>query len=425
MTQYQECAKLSEVNSKLTKEVLTSILSKVCDGKKVQLIDWTFNEGSSRGDNYLSNVYKGKINGAIDGDPKKYVEANIVVKSMPKNPGTRKTLRCADFFSNEIAFYTEIVSKFDNFLAEKGQSDLLHIPRYIISCNDSEYGFIVLEDASSLGFHTILRENCLDWEEFSVVLKILSKFHAISFAYKDQRNDEFLELTNCVKEVLFATEYWDWYKGYHEKMETVIKHALAAEYPDSKADKRYNSYKSGELFNICIELCKKQHAPTSIINEGDCWVPNFLIRDEQNGKQAIMLDFQLARCASPITDLSFLIYACTSKSFRDKYFDEILKMYHTELSNIIKLLGSDPEKLYPWDLFIKEVKEQSVFGVFAALDAIPLCLMDVSEFSLDNAVTGDEAVDCGDAMHFSYIATASGRQRIADVIVEAVEKGYI
>jgi len=91
--------------------------------------------------------------------------------------------------------------------------------------------------------------------------------------------------------------------------------------------------------------------------EGDCWSPNFLIRDiGRKQKQALMLDFQLARCASPVMDLSFLIYACTLKSFRDQYFDEILKTYHSELSNAIRLLGSDPEKLYPWDLFMKEVK---------------------------------------------------------------------
>ena len=103
--------------------------------------------------------------------------------------------------------------------------------------------------------------------------------------------------------------------------------------------------------------------------EGDCWGPNFLIRDiGRNQKQALMLDFQLARCASPVIDLSFLIYACTLKSFRDQYFDEILKTYHSELSNAIRLLGSDPEKLYPWDLFMKEVKRDRFMIIFLKRD---------------------------------------------------------
>ncbi|XP_071556663.1 uncharacterized protein [Temnothorax nylanderi] len=427
MSQNKKCATLSEVNNKFTEDVLISILSKVCNGKEVQLTDWSFNEGSAKGDNYLSNVYKGKVYGTIDGNPKQYVQANVVVKSMPKNPGTRKTLRCADFFSNEIAFYTQIASKFENFLAEKGQSDLLCIPRHIISSTDDENGFLVLDDASCLGFHAISRQNCLDWPECSAVLETLSKFHAISFAYKDQRKEEFAKMTDSLTETFFGRENWDWYKGYHEKVQVVVKHALATEYPDSKAEKQYNSYRLGALFDKCTELCKRRDAPTSVVVEGDCWAPNFLIRDVgQNQKQTIMLDFQLARCASPVTDLSFLIYACTLKSFRDQYFDEMLKVYHSELSDAIKSLGSDPERLYPWDLFMKEVKEHFVFGVFTSLEAIPLCQLNVSEsFTIDTVVKGDEAIDIGDAVDLPCNETASGRQRLADVIVHAVEKGYM
>lgn len=427
MSRNEKCAALSKMNNKFTEEVLISILSKACNEEKVHLTDWSFNEGSAKGDNYLSNVYKGEVIGTIDGNPKQNVRANIVIKSMPNNPGTRKTLRCADFFRNEIVFYTQIVSKFECFLAEKGQSDLLCIPRYIISSVDDENGFLVLEDASSLGFHTMSRQKCLDWPECSAVLKMLSKFHAISFAYKDQRKEEFAEMTESLKETLFGHEYWDWYKGYHEKVQAVIKHALATEYPDSKAEERYNAYKLGDLFDKCAELCGRKDAPTSVVVEGDCWVPNFLIRDDgQNQKRALMLDFQLARCASPIIDLSFLIYACTLKPFRDQYFDKMLKTYHSDLSNAIKLLGSDPEELYPWSLFMKEVKEQFVFGVAASLDSIPLCLMDVSEsFTIDTAVMGDEAIDIGDAVDLLCIATASEKRRLADVVVDAVERGYI
>lgn len=137
----------------------------------------------------------------------------------------------------------------------------------------------------------------------------------------------------------------------------MAKHALATEYPGSKADKYFNSYKFGAIFDKCVELCDRTDAPTSIVCEGDCWAPNFLVRDVgRNRKEALMLDFQLARCASPVTDLAFFTYSCTLKSFRDQYFDDVLKMYHSELRCAIKLLGSDPENIYPWNLFMEEVK---------------------------------------------------------------------
>lgn len=137
----------------------------------------------------------------------------------------------------------------------------------------------------------------------------------------------------------------------------IAKHALANEYPGSKAEKQFNSYKLGALYDKCTDFCERRNAPTSVVSAGDCWAPNFLVRDiGQNRKEALMLDFQLARCTSPVLDLSFLIYSCTLKTFRDQYFDDILKTYHGVLCNAIKSLGSDPEKVYPWKLFMKEVK---------------------------------------------------------------------
>lgn len=73
-----------------------------------------------------------------------------------------------------------------------------------------------------------------------------------------------------------------------------------------------------------------------------------------------------------------------------------------------------------------QVKEQFVFGVFTSLDTIPLCLMDVPEsFTIDNAFKADEEIDIGEAANISYLTTASGRQRIVDVIDHATEKEYI
>jgi len=107
MDRKEKCINLNEINNKFTEEVLTNILSKKF-GDKVQLTDWFFEEGSAKGDNYLSNVYKGKVNGVIKNDSKQHVQIDIVVKSMPKNSGSRKTFRTADFFRNETIFYTEV-----------------------------------------------------------------------------------------------------------------------------------------------------------------------------------------------------------------------------------------------------------------------------------------------------------------------------
>ncbi|XP_050458493.1 uncharacterized protein LOC126855135 isoform X1 [Cataglyphis hispanica] len=427
MSQNKNRINLNEVSDKFTEEVLTDILCKAYNGKKVQLTDWNFGERFAKGDSYLSTVNKGKLYGIIDGDPQQNVQVNFVVKSIPKNIGRRKTFRSADFFRNEILFYTQIVPKFEKFLADKGQSNLLCIPRHLLSYTDGENDFVVLEDVSPLGFGPASRQNCIDWAECIVILKTLAKFHAISFAYKDQKKEEFTKLASVLNETYFGIHNWNWYEKFHKKLVDIAKNALAIECPNSKAEKQFNSYEFGKLFQKCTECCEKKDASTSVISAGDCWAPNFLVRDiGQNQKEALMLDFQLARCSNPIIDLSFLIYSCTLKSFRDQYFNDILKTYHSELSNAIKSLGSDPEQIYPWDLFMKEVKDYFIVGLVFALEAVPFCLLDPSQaFDLDAIIKNDEAVDISDVWTLSNIKTSTGRQRLTDIIVHAVENGYI
>ncbi|XP_020292443.1 uncharacterized protein LOC109859025 isoform X2 [Pseudomyrmex gracilis] len=426
MSQDKNRVKLSEVSDKFTDETLTDILCKANNGIKVQLTDWSFGDGFTKGDNYLSTVNKGTIYGVVDGDPKQNVQVNFVVKSIPKNVGRRKTFKSAEFFRHEIAFYTQVVPKFEKFLAEKGQSDLLRIPRHLLSYMDGENDFIVLEDVSPLGYGPASRQNCIDFAECTTILKTLANFHSISFAYRDQKEEEFQQMADCMEEIYIFPSNWSWHEKLYTNLVNIAKNALATEYPKSEADKRFNTYEPRAIFDIMCKLCQKKEAPTSVILAGDCWAPNFLIRDIGQGKkEALMLDFQLSRCSSPMLDLSFLIYSCTSKPFRDQYYDDVLKIYHTELSSAIKSLGSDPEKIYPWDLFMKEVKDHFVFGLGFSLGTVSFCLLDPSEsFDLD-LIKGEEAVNIADVWVLHNIKTSSGRQRLADIIVHGVENGYL
>lgn len=116
---------------------------------------------------------------------------------------------------SSVILHLQIVPKLEKFLAEKGQGSLLRIPRYLASYMDGENDFIVLEDLSPLGFGPASRQSCLDWEECTVILETLAKFHAVSFAYRDQKSEEFLELASYLKETYFGDHNWNWYKRFH------------------------------------------------------------------------------------------------------------------------------------------------------------------------------------------------------------------
>lgn len=67
----------------------------------------------------------------------------------------------------------------------------------------------------------------------------------------------------------------------------------------------------------------------SVICHGDCWAPNFLLKHNATDSIAVdtkMIDFQLARFASPATDISFFMYACTQQDIREQHFDEFIQV---------------------------------------------------------------------------------------------------
>ena len=107
-----------------------------------------------------------------------------------------------------------MIPKFEEFLKSKGQSSLLSVPKCLAYLLDGENDFLVLEDVGVYGFQSILRQDSLDFEQISSILQFLAKFHAISFAYKDQRKD-FSEMSGHIFETYFRKNLWDWYGRFH------------------------------------------------------------------------------------------------------------------------------------------------------------------------------------------------------------------
>ncbi|XP_046484171.2 uncharacterized protein [Neodiprion pinetum] len=415
---------LSGVSKLFTEQTLEDIIRKTTGEKDVEILSWDFGEASKKGDGYLSIVDRVTVKGEAGGKP---ASVSLVVKSMPQNIGRRKTFRSKDFFYNEIICYTEIFPKFNDFLHSKGLADMIIVPRCLAAVTDGENDYLALEDVSILGFGPVTRQNTLNLSQCELILKALARFHAVSFAYKDQKKEEFQNLADKLLETYFTPELYKWYINFQGRLFKIAKDALAKEYPGSKAEEKFNSWSRRDFYFKSVDFCNKVSAATSVITQGDAWAPNFLIRQSDGDKHptALALDFQLSRAASPVLDTSFFIYTCTEKSLRDDHYEHLLKTYHDEISRSISLLGSNPEKIYPWDLFRKEVQEYSLHGVNFAIEAVPFSLLDADEAFDLNIIKGDEAVDISDVWTIEPIKSKEGRRRLADTLVHAVENNFI
>lgn len=91
------------------------------------------------------------------------------------------------------------------------------------------------------------------------------------------------------------------------------------------------------------------------------------------------LDWQLTRYVSPSIDLTYYLFTSIDKAVRDKEYDNLLRFYYESLSKTVKLLGSDPDKLFTFDDLQDELKKYGMFTLTTAPMIIQTSLADSSE----------------------------------------------
>lgn len=72
----------------------------------------------------------------------------------------------------------------------------------------------------------------------------------------------------------------------------------------------------------------------------------------------------MLRYCSPVIDLLYNIFSSTDKQFRKQHYEDLLKAYHSSLSNTIKRLGSDSNNLFSYEQLQTELRK---FGETALL----------------------------------------------------------
>ena len=116
---------------------------------------------------------------------------------------------------------------------------------------------------------------------------------------------------------------------------------------------------------------------------GDARTANMFITTaadcENNQESNIMklIDFQMIRYASPLTDLQYALQLGTTKEFRKKHLNQLLKEYHDEFQNIlsrfpnVKLLKPNVEK-WNFEKLVEEYNDFNLFGLLIATTFLPV-----------------------------------------------------
>lgn len=195
----------------------------------------------------------------------------------------------------------------------------------------------MLEDLGNRGFTIIDRfTEDVTADHVFLFVQALGKFHALSFALKDQQPNKFEELASNVKEFFQSDDTY--FRDYFNKQAEVVVNLLSGKEDVHLLAKVKNLFKRDPI-DIAVDcLDPKAAEPAAVIVYGDAWQNNSMYRydDQRKPIEINLLDWQIFRHSTPIIDIAYFIFCCTTKSVRDLHYNDFLRVYHDSLSAHIR-----------------------------------------------------------------------------------------
>ncbi|KAK4884249.1 hypothetical protein RN001_000520 [Aquatica leii] len=306
-----------------------------------------------------------------------------ILKTAIQNEEYRLLLPISSIYYREIYAYEKILVEFARIQEEKQiQHPFKSYAKYLTSSFIPPNESIIMEDMTQWGYQIEDREQPLDYNHVKLVMREYGRFHALSFALRDQKPMLFEEISKNVKEIIF--NYPAYLKGFMANViSTQIDRVMNALDPvqHHSAYQKCLKFKMHAIESIRSSVQASVAGNYGVVCHGDCWTNNILFKhsdltETKNPSELCFIDWQLAQLGSPVLDLTTFLFLSTNKEFRDIYYDDVIQEYYNSFSAFLKELGSDPEELFPFSVLQEHLKTFSVFAFFRVIQALHLLLSD-------------------------------------------------
>lgn len=418
----KENSVIVDLPAEIYKKTLNQVIEETFGFKDYSM---TIGPGSFLGDNYMGVIYRVIV---VDNETQK--TRSIIVKVPPLNHARRKEFKARFCFIREVVVYEDIFTLFKEFQQSRNISrreGFYEHPKCYKALKIAPHEGFYFEDLRETGFEMFSRHDNLTFEHVKLVMEVLGKYHAVSFAIKDQEYEKIRQFTELKD--MFADKRGD--NKMYTYCQFLIEKALGSLDPQKHShhiEKLTSLFGEGFLSLLLDCTDGKGHEETAVLCHGDVWNNNILFKYNKSIPVEIrLLDWQITRYASPVCDLTYYLFCCTHKKLRDDHYEEFLQIYHKSLSTLLRKLGSDPEKLFPYDKLKSELKRVGKFGLLMAIMLLHI-MVTSSDETPDMDVLAERSLNEGivDDMEFKSKATElKYKRRIKDVIIDIDSKGYI
>lgn len=260
-------------------EFLTVLLKKIAEQEGFTDYTLDVSAGSNHGDGFLAVIKRVIVSGTRNGKTDKLP---LICKLMPTSKARREQFNSDAVFIREAFMYSQVLPTFAAFQKEKGLSlkdSFCEYPKCYGTLDDKENDrfVIVLEDLKATGYELFDKFKPADFNHVKLFVESLGKFHAVSFALKDQRPEVFAKYTH-LKDV-FLQQIEDQPEVMGPMFAYMFDKAIGAFKPEEEAEiKALTKLKGSFVEELKRVGWGEASEPFSIINHGDCWNNNMMYR---------------------------------------------------------------------------------------------------------------------------------------------------
>lgn len=135
----------------------------------------------------------------------------------------------------------------------------------------------------------------------------------------------------------------------------------------------------------------------------------------------------MAHYCSPAVDVLYNIFTSTDKQFRDQHYAKLLDTYYSSLCEMIRKLGSDPQKLYSFSDFQQQLAKLGEYALLYAPIIFSIRLAQAKD--VENLDVYAEHLENGDDIdlfrEFDEKTQMIYNPLINDAVTDLVDYGYI
>ncbi|XP_075210294.1 uncharacterized protein LOC142317621 [Lycorma delicatula] len=320
----------------------------------------------AKGNNYACCIYRVKVIYKVK-EESSLKNISLIVKAPKDGLKLNDFMENMGIFNKEVMIYNELIPKYRSVFLNEWPD--LTAKSFYSSIKD----VVILEDLKVKGYVMADRIKQLDFEECSVALSMLAKFHAASVKLYQTEPDLIKKMG---REALFREDLKETFELYvitiFENLIGEIKHKEI-----QVLQKYINKLKKFReiIFDTLTEMIKPKEDEFNVLNHGDFWTTNMMFKYIDNIPVDIKaLDLQISRYTSPAFDIIYFMAGSVQEDVRTEKYDTLLNIYLEKLNLYLKLFGC--EKRLNITELKKAIEERQLFGVYVTVCVLPVLIGD-------------------------------------------------